>query len=120
MKLAIIGSRSIGDFPLEEYLPSGIEEIVSGGAKGIDRLAAAYAKKHGIALVEFFPNYVRYGKGAPLKRNEQIAEYAEEAIAFWDGYSRGTKQSIDQFKKLGKHVRIVMISSQKEKKESPS
>ena len=43
MKVAIIGSRELTIENVEKYLPSGITEIVSGGAKGIDRCAKNYA-----------------------------------------------------------------------------
>ncbi len=109
MKLAIVGSRNIFTFDLKMYLPVGGTEIVSGGAKGIDRLAAIYAKEHGILLTEFLPDYARYGKGAPLKRNEEIAEYADEALAFWDGHSRGTAHVIRMFRQLGKRVTIILV-----------
>lgn len=110
MKLAIVGSRNISGVNIEEYLPEGIDEIVSGGARGIDSVAAAYAKTHGIKLVEFLPDYKKYpGRVAPLRRNDQIADYADEVIAFWDGVSSGTKYTIEAFKKRGKKVRIFKI-----------
>ena len=110
MKLAIIGSRSIRCADIGEYLPEGIDEIVSGGARGIDSIAAAYAKSHGIKLVEFLPNYEKYGgRVAPLRRNDEIADYADEVIAFWDGNSTGTKYTVEAFKKRGKPVRIMKI-----------
>ena len=34
MKVAVIGSRSLTVQNLEKYLPQGVTEIVSGGAKG--------------------------------------------------------------------------------------
>ena len=107
MKLAIIGSRDIVINNIADYLPEGISEIVSGGARGIDRIAANYARKNGIKLVEFLPDYDKYGKGAPLKRNDLIAEYADEAIAFWNGKSRGTIYTIRAFQRLGKKVKIL-------------
>jgi len=48
MKLAVIGSRTITIESLSEYLPDDVTEIVSGGAKGIDTCAAAYAEEKGI------------------------------------------------------------------------
>lgn len=39
MKLAIIGSRGVMAENLEQYLPSNVTEIVSGGAKGVDACA---------------------------------------------------------------------------------
>ena len=110
MKLAIIGSRTLNIQNIADYLPEGVTEIVSGGAKGIDRLAAIYAKENHFPLTEFLPDYERYGRAAPLKRNAEIAEYADMALAFWDGASKGTKHTIFLFEKLGKAVIIVKLS----------
>ncbi len=57
MKTAVVGSRNLypSDEILAEYL-LGADEIVSGGARGVDSCAAAYAKKTGkkykIILIE--------------------------------------------------------------------
>lgn len=110
MKIAIIGSRGIGDIELDKYMPAEVSEIVSGGAVGVDSLAEQYAKEHNIPLTVFLPEYKRYGRAAPLKRNEQIANYADTVLAFWDGKSRGTKFTIDYCKGTGKPVRVCLIS----------
>lgn len=57
MKVAVIGSRGLTVCHLEKYLPEGTAEIVSGGAKGVDTCARAYALKHGIRMTEFLPDY---------------------------------------------------------------
>ena len=95
MKVAVIGSRGLQVDHLGEYLPEGVTEIVSGGAKGIDTCAKNYALEHGLKLTEFLPEYKKYGRGAPLRRNITIIEYADLVLAFWDGKSRGTKFVID-------------------------
>ena len=97
MKLAIIGSRKLHVQNFEDYLPDGVTEIVSGGAKGIDAGAAEYAQKNGIRLTEFYPDYARYGRGAPFKRNALIAEYSDMVLAFWDGKSKGTRYTLSLF-----------------------
>ena len=99
MKIAIVGSRSITVNNLGDYLPENTTEIVSGGAIGVDRSARNYAKTHNIKLKEFLPEYERYGRSAPLKRNLQIIDYADEVIAFWDGMSHGTRFVIENCKK---------------------
>ncbi len=109
MKLAIIGSRDLQVENLEQYLPEGVTEIVSGGARGIDRDAAAYAESVGIALTVFLPDYARYKRGAPLVGNQQIAEYADEVLAFWDGHSKGTVHTVRLFQKLNKKVTLIYI-----------
>ena len=109
MKLAIIGSRTITSVNLSDYLPADVTEIVSGGARGIDTVAADYAREQGIPLTEFDPDYPRYGRGTPLKRNAQIADYADEVLAFWDGVSRGTVHTVELFKKQGKPITLIRM-----------
>ncbi len=64
MKIAIIGSRRLHVNDLEKYLPENVTEIVSGGARGIDSDARAYAQAHGIPLKEFLPEYQKYGRNS--------------------------------------------------------
>ena len=84
MKIAIVGSRMIGAVDISRYVSRG-DEIVSGGAAGVDRCAAEYARKNGLPLTEFLPQYERYGRAAPLVRNRSIVDYAEKVIAFSRG-----------------------------------
>lgn len=99
MKVAVVGSRGLKINDLGKYLPDEVTEIISGGAKGVDTSAKEYALSHGIKLTEFLPEYERYGRSAPLKRNIQIIEAADVVLAFWDGSSRGTKYVIDNCNK---------------------
>ena len=108
MKVAVIGSRNLTIDDLGRYLPAETTEIVSGGARGVDTSAREYAMANSIRLTEFLPEYEKYKKGAPLKRNLQIIEYADMVVAFWDGKSKGTKFVIDNCNKIGKKV-IVYI-----------
>ena len=109
MKVGVIGSRGLTVDNLEQYLPENTTEIVSGGAKGIDTCAREYALSHDIKLIEFLPEYSRYGRGAPLKRNLQIIIYSDLVIAFWDGQSKGTKNVIENCKKLNVKVDVHII-----------
>lgn len=107
MKIAVIGSRSILTADLDTYISDG-DEIVSGGAVGIDSCAAEYAKKNGISLKVFIPEYEKYGRGAPIVRNKQIVDYADKILAFWDGKSRGTLSVIKYAEKVGKPCEIIL------------
>ncbi len=109
MKVAVIGSRTLFVHSIGSYLPDGITEIVSGGAKGIDACARDYAYQNNLKLTEFLPEYQLYRRAAPLKRNEQIVEYADYVLAFWDGKSRGTKYVIDYGKKQDTLVEVIML-----------
>ena len=107
MKIAVIGSRGVDKIDLSPYV-SACDEIVSGGAKGVDALAAAYARENGLTLTEFLPEYERYGRAAPIKRNYKIVDYADRVIAFWDGASRGTLSVIKYAEKTGKPCEVVL------------
>ena len=111
MKIAVIGSRGLIVRDLEMYLPEETTEIVSGGARGVDTSARYYAQKNGLKLTEFLPDYNKYGKIAPLVRNLEIIDYADEVYAFWDGTSRGTKYVIENCRRKKKKVHIFMIRS---------
>ena len=109
MRVAVIGSRGLRIGNLGDYLPEETTEIVSGGAKGIDACARDYAQRHGLKLTEYLPEYGRYGRGAPLKRNITIIENADLVLAFWDGSSHGTKYVIDNCEKRNIPVEVHML-----------
>jgi predicted Rossmann fold nucleotide-binding protein DprA/Smf involved in DNA uptake len=107
MIVAVVGSRGIEKIDLSQHVPVDCTEIVSGGAKGVDQCAAAYAKLYKLKLTEFLPEYEKYGKAAPLVRNRQIAEYADKILAFWDGKSKGTLFVIRYCQKIGKPCWVI-------------
>lgn len=108
MKVAIVGSRGLTVGDLENYMPEDVIEIVSGGAKGIDTSAREYAMAQGLKLTEFLPEYQKYGRSAPLKRNITILEHADWVLAFWDGKSKGTKFVIEKCKAMNIPVTVFV------------
>ena len=111
MRVAVVGSRSILATDIGKYISDG-DEIVSGSAVGIDSCAAEYAKKNGLRLTVFLPEYERYGRAAPIVRNKMIVDYADKIVAFWNGKSRGTLSVIKYAQKAGKPCEIVLCQSQ--------
>lgn len=111
MKIAVIGSRNAWVDDLSPYLPYETTEIVSGGAKGIDAGAKEYAIQHNIPYTEFLPDYHRYRRGAPLRRNLEIIAYSDFVLAFWDGQSKGTKFVIEQCQKQNVPIQIIHIEN---------
>ena len=113
MRVAIVGSRNIQDNEywynkICENIPANCTEIVSGGADGIDILGRRYSKEHGLLLTEFWPEYNKYGKAAGFVRNTLIVEYAHMVLAFWDGKSKGTADTVIKCYQLGKYVEIFL------------
>lgn len=112
MKLAVIGSRDWTNYKmmLEKIEFISPTEIVSGGARGADKLAERAGTELGIPVKVFPADWEKHGKSAGYIRNHEIVDYADEGIAFWDGKSKGTAHAIEQFKKQGK--RIVIVSKE--------
>ena len=107
--MAIVGSRDAAKVDIGKYLDGTPSVIVSGGARGIDTQAAQYVVQNGIPLVEHRPDYARYGRSAPIRRNDIIVADCDIVLAFWDGRSRGTKYTIDFARRHGKEVVVVHI-----------
>lgn len=88
---------------LKEY--QGIE-IVSGTAKGADKMGEFYANQRGYSVKRFPAQWDKYGKSAGYVRNKEMSDYGDLLIAFWDGSSKGTKNMIElaESKKIPTHV----------------
>ena len=114
MIIGITGSRTYAD---PDTLAAAITrhnptQIITGGAKGADALARAYARIYGIRLVEILPKFktdpsIQYHPRWYLLRNEQIAASCDILLAFWDGKSRGTKYTVEFASKIGTPVEVV-------------
>lgn len=106
MKAAIVGSRGLilNTSDISFYLPAAVTEIVSGGAKGVDTLAKNFAIENNYKYIEFLPDYEKYGKAAPLRRNDKIIDYSNLVLALWDGKSKGTEYVINKCKEIGKSL----------------
>ena len=115
MKIALIGSRGFVDYPLfcsklDSLIRRGvltITEVISGG-NGAGTLAARFARERGLPLHVFAPNYARYGRSAPLVRNEAIVEACEGLVAFHDMASKGTAHALRLAQSRAKRVIIVV------------
>jgi len=107
MKLLVVGSRSIKDSKivygyLDIFIKKrNIEELISGGANGVDTIAKQYANDRNIPFKEFIPDW-SIGKHAGFIRNEVMFKECDVCIGFWDGESKGTKHNIKLSKKYNK------------------
>ena len=114
MKVIVAGSRSVRDLaPVEEAIQQSgfqITELVSGGARGVDRLAEQWARGRGIPVRTFRPDWVRAGRGAGFASNREMADYADALVAVWDGQSRGTAHMVEAMRKRGKPVHACLAS----------
>lgn len=108
--VAIVGSRDFGELDLVvkfvRSLPSDTV-VVSGGAPGVDSKAESEARKCGLRVVIYKPDWVGDGNIAGFIRNRRIVKSADRVVAFWDGKSTGTKNTLAIAKRL--HVPVEVI-----------
>jgi hypothetical protein len=111
VKTIIAGSRSITGNKeksiifdaLDIYFNKGLPtEVVSGCARGVDTIGAEWAIKNGVPVKKFQANWEKHGRAAGPIRNQEMANYSEQALIFWDGKSRGAKHMAEAMKKLKK------------------
>lgn len=113
MKVIIAGSRSITSAAAVERALAHAEdhgldvtEVVSGGARGVDRLGAAWARGRGLPVRLYLPDWDGQGKRAGLIRNEQMVRAADALVALHDGVSKGTAHTIRMARAAGLPVYV--------------
>jgi hypothetical protein len=103
MRIIIAGSRTFTDYKTFCFVCDDIirkeewdeVEIVSGGAKGADKMGERFANSSDYKLTVFPADWETNGKKAGYLRNQEMAHYSDALIAFWDGESKGTKHMIN-------------------------
>jgi hypothetical protein len=115
MNIGIVGSRTFTDYTyfckclLELIFIERINKIISGGARGADSLGERFAKEYGINFDIFVAEWDLFGKSAGFKRNKSIVDESDLIIAFWDGKSKGTKDTLNKAAKSKKTSIIFYI-----------
>lgn len=116
MKLIVAGGRDFTDTnlmiaELQKLVNSGnipkCPELVCGMARGADMLAYSLWANNKMPIHNFPANWDKHGKSAGYRRNLEMGEFADAAVCFWDGNSKGTKHMIDIMNKLNKPVYVV-------------
>ena len=114
MKLLIVGSRSITDFDLSPYVSDEVDTVISGGAAGVDTLAEQFADSHRLSKYIIRPQYDRYGRAAPIKRNEQMVDMADAVLVIWDGRSKGAQSTVKYAQKAKQPLTVVRVAGGEE------
>lgn len=132
MKLIIAGTRDIVDYEkvkqgialFQERHPNFIiTEIVSGGARGVDKLGEDWANENKIPIKRFDADWknidtlnarirlnqfgTKYNMNAGKDRNILMANYADGLLSIWDGSSPGSKHMISLMVNKPTYVLIV-------------
>jgi predicted Rossmann fold nucleotide-binding protein DprA/Smf involved in DNA uptake len=122
MKIAIVGSRDYPDLDKVRKMIQDLNRIylddlviVSGGARGADKVAELEAIRLGVKT-EIYPVKSwydadgKYNPAAGMIRNREIVNVCDKVIAFWDGKSHGTQGTINIANRQGKEVIVIVPS----------
>jgi YspA, cpYpsA-related SLOG family len=114
LKVAIVGSREyprldmVWDFITKQAARRPDTVIISGGARGVDTVAAVAGRMAGLQVLEIIPDWDGAGMEAGFLRNSEIVAQVESVVAFWDGSSRGTRDTIEKARSEGKKVLVLL------------
>lgn len=117
-KLIIAGGREFNDFDLviehaskmlRGYKAKDVT-IISGTAKGADRLGERFAMRYGCNIMRMPADWGTYGKSAGYRRNADMADVADACLVFWNGESKGSRHMIDLAKKKGLRLEVVLYN----------
>jgi len=108
-KIGIIGSRrrnrpsdrKITETQFFKIYKEG-DIICSGGCpEGGDRFAEEIAKKYGIPILIYYPNWKKFGRSAGFVRNDNIAKSSDMIIAcVAEDRKGGTEDTINKYIRL--------------------
>lgn len=87
--------------------PWDIAVVLSGHARGADRLGEDWARARKVPLEVYPARWDEEGKVAGFRRNQRMADKADALIALWDGESRGTLDMIRRAKGRGLYIHVV-------------
>ena len=118
MRIIVCGGRNFTDYKLLkrklDKLTSKLDKsklvILSGHAKGADTLGEQWCFERKVTYEIYRPDYSQWGKKlAPIKRSEEMVKNANTLIAFWDGFSLGTRHIVEYAKKQGMKYRLILF-----------
>lgn len=129
LTLLMVGSRDFTDRSVvREKLTKVLEtygndvQVISGGARGADRISVAVARAAGLQATEFLADWDRDGKIAGFKRNERMRKFLTDrkdaggdvmCLAFVTAPkledSRGTADMVGRCRRHEIHTHVVHV-----------
>jgi len=139
IKIAFTGHRHLSSAQVESHLNKLHQDYpdaiwITGGAVGLDSIAASFAMAHGIRLWLILPFPIKviskfwtpdhkrciqdcwdyaektsvlapaYDVSVYQRRNERMVDLSDKVAAFWDGSNGGTGNCVRYAQKVGKKI----------------
>ena len=80
--------------------------LVHGGGPGVEKIAASWAERNGIHQIVCKPDWDRYGRAAPFRRNDDLLNLLPKGVIAFPG-SGITENLVDKARQLGIPVQRI-------------
>jgi hypothetical protein len=119
LRVLVCGSRHFADKDRVEtamYVMSdalhGQLAVIAGGARGADALAAAAARRLGVAVTEYRADWATHGEAAgPIRNQQMLAEGAPQVAVGFDARGRGTSDMVARARKAGVVICVLEVTT---------
>lgn len=83
----------------------------------VDLLSRLYAEERNLNLIPMKSEWNKYGRGAGMIRNSEMVKLCSKGVAFWDGKSKGTEDTIIKLINENKLIMIFLYDYEQEQVE---
>ncbi len=109
-RVGVVGSRHFPDLErVSSYirgLPATVS-LVTGSASGVDATVTRVARERGLPIRVLGASFEEArDTGVAASRNQRLVDLCDVLVAFWDGVSNGTRQTVDRALDSGKEVHV--------------
>lgn len=123
MKVVVCGGRAFddADFIFEEldrlHAQHAFGTLIEGDARGVDRIAGAWARSRNIALIEFPADWKKEGRHAALIRNERMLREGQPDLVIAFPGAQGTSHTCWLAGKLG--IAVIKVEARETQTSKP-
>jgi len=116
IRLAVVGSRHYDDYArfvsvVDDWIAvnGAPDELISGGASGVDTMAERFAKERNVPMRVFRADWATYGKRAGPMRNALIVDACTHVLALPDRDGKGTQITMRLARERGRPLTAVNV-----------
>jgi predicted Rossmann fold nucleotide-binding protein DprA/Smf involved in DNA uptake len=112
VRVGIVGSRHYREpARVAEYVQSlpARASIITGSASGVDAAATKAAREKGIPVQVIPASFEEMADASKARaRNQRLVDACDVLVAFWDGSSKGTRETVERALDSGKEVHVFV------------
>ena len=112
MRVAIVGSRHFADPDRVTEYVNGLPpraSVITGSASGVDAVVTKAARARGLSVQVISASFEEVADASKsATRNQRLVDSCDVLVAFWDGTSKGTRETVERALDSGKEVHVFV------------